>query len=57
MKMIRVVAVLLIFCSVAFCLRAQAQNISPAEAALRDASVEQQVEALVPSSRTTSKPI
>ena len=49
MKMIRVVAVLLIFCSVAFCLRAQAQNISAADAALRDVSVEQRVEALVPS--------
>jgi len=49
MKMTRAVAVLLIFCSVAFCLRAQAQNISAADAALRDVSVEQRVEALVPS--------
>ena len=49
MKMIRVVAVLLIFCGAAFSLGAQAQNASAAGAALRDASVEQRVEALVPS--------
>ena len=49
MKMIRVVAVLLIFCGAAFCLGAQAQNVSAADAPLRAASVEQRVEPLVPS--------
>jgi CubicO group peptidase (beta-lactamase class C family) len=49
MKMIRVGAVLLTFCGAAVCLGAQAQNVSAADAPLRDASVEQRVEALVPS--------